>query len=541
MAKALAYQRSSQQPVTIDTVAGVVNSLGNALVGQQTTSLFPARCTNLHTTLLGDSFQIGLNALGRIEVRRLVSGTWTLVAGPYSPASGHTFSPLCMHIVNNTLVAMWSDLAAGSDGIRYVTSTDGASWSAIQFGQTSIPNSFGGHSIVYRTAIWFATSSGLWALAPLARFISIGAVVGSPFVVGDTITGSVSLTTAVVRFVDVGTLHVDTVSGSGFINSETLTGGTSGATTTITSVTSFVNTAPDTGNDLGLGDVTGLSNLIGCFANWDGVLYFLQPKTVNGPTRLYQLAPAWDPRGNFPSPQWTVQAISGFVDVGFASVSNDAGMWTLFSNNNDELCMVYSGSVGTKMAKAVSKTFPLIFTDLTISLLPLAIANLPNLGITLFDDDRRRANNLQTLLFRDSSNSVTYLCLWDGTNPVNFQATLTGSDFMLPANRRGEESTFTNLSPAVEITGTSQPFPGRVRIDYILRCSPAHPCDVIPEFSIDGYTFFPMSEGDGDSGSSGLPTSPIGRPYFFFWDAFTDLQGDFPFMNMRILARISGV
>jgi len=541
MAKALAYRRSTQQPVTIDTVAGIVNTLGTALTAQQTTGLFPARCTNLHTTLLGDTYQIGLNALGAIEIRKLVSGTWTLVAGGYSPAGGHTFSPLCIHVVNNTLVAIWCDLAAGSDGIRFVTSTTGASWSTIQFGQTPIPNSFAGHSIVYRTAIWFATSGGLWAIAPLARTLSIGAVLGGPFVVGETITGSISLTTAVIQFVGAGFLKVDTVVGTGFVVGETLTGGTSGATAPITVINYFVNAAPDTGNDIGLGGITGSSNLIGCFTNWDGVLYFLQPKTVSGPTKLYQLAPAWDPRGNFPTPQWTVQTISGFIDAGFASVSNDSGMWALFPDNNDELVMVYSGSVGTKMAKSTSKTFPLVFTDLTINDLPLAIANLPNLGITLYDDDRRRSNNLQSLLFRDSANLVTYLCFWDSVNPVNFQATLTGSDFMLPANRRGEEDTFTNLLPAVKITAISQPFPGQVRIDYLLRCSPAHPCDVIPEYSIDGYTFFPMSEGDGDSGSSGLPTSGAGIPYFFLWDAFTDLQGDFTFMNMRVLARISGV
>ena len=61
------------------------------------------------------------------------------------------------------------------------------------------------------------------------------------------------------------------------------------------------------------------------------------------------------------------------------------------------------------------------------------------------------------------------------------------------------------------------------------------------EFSIDGDNWSLMSQGDGDSGVETLASLPVGVPYFFHWDAFIDLDGNFPFMNMRVVARISGV
>ena len=50
-----------------------------------------------------------------------------------------------------------------------------------------------------------------------------------------------------------------------------------------------------------------------------------------------------------------------------------------------------------------------------------------------------------------------------------------------------------------------------------------------------------MTEGDGDTGITGLAATPAGIPYFFNWDAFTDLDGDFNNMELRIVPRISGV
>jgi hypothetical protein len=65
--------------------------------------------------------------------------------------------------------------------------------------------------------------------------------------------------------------------------------------------------------------------------------------------------------------------------------------------------------------------------------------------------------------------------------------------------------------------------------------------DVLPEFSLDGQTWADMSQGDGDSGKEDLVTTAGGLPYFFFWDAFVDLDGDFDNVDIRVVARISGV
>lgn len=540
MAKALAYKRNTAQPVVIDTISGIVSNLGPAIAGAQTTSLFPARSTNLQTVHDGIPYMIGLTAAGTIEVRRYVASAWNVVAGPFTPPVGQSYVPLCIHLINDHICAIWTEVGGASDGVRFITSTDGTTWSTIVGANATINSAFAGHSIPFKAGIWFATPTGLWAINPLARRFTLAGVVGS-YTSGETVTGSVSGTTAIARSFSGTTLRVDTVVGAGFVIGETLTGSSSGATSTISAIRLFEGAQPDQGNDLGLTGATGPANLLGCFASWDGRLYFVQPKTASGPTKLYQLNPTWTPTTELTAPLWTSQTFTGVSDAGFATVSNDAGLWSLFVNRNDELCLFYSGTTGTKLARTTSKAAPFTFTDLTSTALPAAISTRTNLGITLYADDRRRSKNLHWFLVRDASAGSTYLCSWDGSAAVSLDFSLAGSDYILPANRRGEETTWTNLAPAARITAVSQPFPGRVRIDYVVRCDPAHLVDVIPEYSIDGDQFFPMTEGDGDSGSTGLSASPAGTNYFFFWDAFADLDGDFPNLNMRIVARISGV
>lgn len=543
MAKAMTLQRSASQPTTIDTIANSTTALGTTIPGMQTTSLFPARCVNLITVFNGDPYIVVLSAVGDIEIYRLVAGTWGLVAGPFTPPGGHTYTPLCMHVVNDTLVAMWTDVAGAGDGIRAAVSQDGTTWtSLITDGTAVVSSSLGGHSIVYRSAIWFATAEGLWAFAPLARIMGLIGVVGPGFQDGETITGGVSGTTATVRsFTGGSTLRVDDVAGSGFVLAEAVTGGISGTVGTINSITRFVNAAPDVGNDAGLAGPTGPSNLIGSFASWDGILYFLQPETAFGATKLYQLDAAWQATDDVPASQWTSLVFTGLPNVSFATLANDSGMWSLFVNRNDELCVFSSGATSTKLAKTTSKVFPLTFTDLTNTVLPAEISGKSDVGITLYADDRRRENNLHWFLIRDIVAGNTIITSWDGSNALVPQGTISGDDFILPASRQGEGSTFTNLEPGVSITSVTQPFAGRVRIDYVVRSNSSSPVDILPEYSIDGDEFFPMTEGDGDSGIEDLATSPAGTPYFFHWDAFTDLDGDFENMNVRIVARISGV
>jgi len=540
MAKAFALKRSTGQPVTLDTVTFTAADLGSPIAGIQTTPLFPARCVNLFTVFGGDPYLITLSAVGNIEIQRYVSGTWTLVAGPYPPAVGHVLTPLCIHTINDQIVAIWTDEGGAGDGISFTTSQTGVSWSSPTTKLASIGSSNGGHSVVFKGAIWFATSIGLWCFAPLARFISMAGIIGT-FETGETLVGGTSSTASVVRSYNSPIVRVDTVFGSGYTVGETVTGTTSGATGTISTITRFVNALPDTGNDTNLSGVSGPANLLGCFTSWDGILYFVQPKTAANPLRIYALSASWSATGNVPAPQWTNSPFSGIVDAGFATVGADAGMWSLFVNRLDELCLFYSGSGSTKLAKTTSKTLPLMFTDLTNTFLPSTIATKTNLGVTLFTDDRRRDNVLQTFFLRDLSGASLIAASWDGVTSVVLKGAIPGVDYILPASRKGQESTFTNLKPGCKITAVAQPFEGRLRIDYVVRTDPARSVDVLAEYTLDGDQWLPMTEGDGDSGTTGLPGSPGGIPYFFNWDAFADLDGDFDNLELRIVPRISGV
>jgi hypothetical protein len=543
MAQALAYHRSTQQPVTIDTVAGTASSLGTAFSGMQTTSIFPARCVNLFTTFNGNTYDLVLTAVGAVQIQVYNGTSWSTAAGPYAPTLGHTFTPLCMHVINNVIVALWTDNALSGDGIRGVTSPDGVTWTAIPNGTIPINGSVGGHSVVYRAAIWFATSTGLWAIAPLHRTLTLTSVTGGPFIVGETIIGSVSGTTATVRSFSALTIKVDTLTGGtgDFDISETVTGETSGAHGAVATNTMYVNGSPDIGNDGGLSGTAGPANQLGSFASWDGVLYFIQAQTTANQITLYQLSTTWTATAIVPIPQWTNTAFNGLPTASFSTVTNDAGMYCLFVNNNDQLCLFFSGATATKLATATSKALPLQFTDITNNVLPAALASKTNLGIVLYDDDRRLGNNLQSLLIRDLGAQSVYICPWNGSAPIAIEATISGVDFMLPFTHHGEEPTFTNITPSISITAVSQPFPGQVRIDYTVRCTGSFPVSILGEYTTDGDNFFSMTEGDGDSGSSNLATSPSGINYFWLWSAFVDLQGNYNNLGVRLFARISEV
>jgi hypothetical protein len=539
MAKAFTLDRATAQPSTTDTVKIALDPLGTTIPGMQTTSLFPARCVNLFTVFSGDPYMLSLSAVGDIEVYSYLAGTWTLVGGPFTPALGHLLTPLCLHVVNDQLVAIWSDQDGGNVQFSAATSFDGTTWTAPDTTAALAGVSTGGHSIVYRGAVWFATSIGLWAYAPLNRFLTLAGIAGT-FAPGDAVTGSISLTTAVVTSFNSPLLRVDNVSGAGFGLTDVITGPSGSGN--VSSISRFVNASPDIGNDTFLGAAgPGDGNQVGCFASWDGRLYFVQPKTASNPIRLYQLAAGWDSGENVAVPQWTSITFSGIGDAGFVSVGADSGMWALFVNKNDELCLAYSGSGSTKLAKTTSKTLPLMFTDLSVSLLPTDVSSKTNAGITLYSDDRRRANILQWLLIRDITTSTLIVTSWDGGSSVVVEGSIVGSNHMLPASYSGEQSTFTNLQPTAKITGDSQPFPGRVRIDYVLRSSPSRTLSVLGEYSLDGDEYFPMTQGDADSGTDDLPATFAGIPYFFNWDAFADLDGDLDNVKLRIVARISGV
>ena len=539
MAKTFALSRSAAQPITIDTTLVATNNLGTSIAGLQTGALLPARCVNLFTVFGGDPYFLGLTAVGDIVVYRLIAGVWSAVGGPFTPAVGHVLTPTCLHVVNDQLVAIWSDEAGAADGMSAATSFDGTTWTAPDPALAVIGASNGGHSILYRGTIWFATAIGLWTYAPLARFMGLSGIAGT-FLEGETVTGGTSLTTAIVRSYNSPTLRVDAVSGAGFLPGEVISSGSGSGT--LSTITRFVNALPDTGNDTFLGTAgAGTANLVGAFASWDGALYFLQPKTASNPIRLYQLATNWESTANVPAPQWTRASFSGVVDAGFATVGTDSGMWSLFVNKSDELCMYYSGSGSTKLAKTTSKVTPLVFTDLSNSLLPQSVSSRTNVGVTLYTDDRRRDNILQWFFIRDISGGATFITSWDGSGSVVEVGSFVGVDTLLPFSYTGFETTFTDLQPTATIDAESQPFPGRVRIDYTLRSSPSRTLGIIAEYSLDGDRYFPMTQGSDDSGVDDLPANSAGIPYFFHWDVFADLDGDLDNVLLRIVARITGV
>lgn len=420
---------------------------------------------------------------------------------------------------------------------------------------------------------------GTQGLSPTQYFIDVTPSSGS-FTVGEVITGSSNLQTVNIT-TPIGTFSVgDTVTATGgvsgtireiigsptptafivalisgvFPGAGTINDTSSGASATITgssaiyfasaTVGSYCFGSIDTGDDPSISDPL-LDNIVtqGCFSFWNNDLYFAKPDTGAG-IRLYKLTTTWDSPAPAP-PQWDyVTGVTGLTTSGTMTNGPDVGNYCLFVNKLDELCLLHSGPSGTRLTKASKQSFP-DFTDVTVDKLPVGLSSRINLGISCYIDNRRRLNELQWFFFRDSSvlNNDTTMAIWDGVGSVEVLALFSGSDFLLPAGRNGEIRTFTNLQPgcAIVSVNTTMPpaFPGRAVINYILRDTFSRNMDVFGEYSVDGDTWFPMTEGAGDDGAQALASSPSGTSHTFFWDAFADLDGDYTFMNLRIIARIS--
>lgn len=291
----------------------------------------------------------------------------------------------------------------------------------------------------------------------------------------------------------------------------------------------------DTGDD---GLLTGSTLPVGNFTFWNNDLYFVKPDSV--PT-IYSLDTAFNTTTPPANPMWTNRLPTGIPGLGTVTVGPDTGTFLLFVNKQDQLTLLYSAQLGSKLIVTDAAAFP-IFTDVTDTLLPSALRTTPDLGFSLYVDDRRRVNELQSILIRFPSSGDTQLASWDGVSEVNVRTTFSGVQFMPPDERFGGElRTFTDLQPTAHITAASQPFPGRVQLNYTVRESSSRPVDIFGEYSIDGDVWNAMTQGDGDSGNEQLASSPAGTAYTFFWDAFVDLDGDYDHMRMRIVARISGV
>jgi hypothetical protein len=228
-------------------------------------------------------------------------------------------------------------------------------------------------------------------------------------------------------------------------------------------------------------------------------------------------------------------------------VNNDTGNYSLFVNRAGVMSLLYSGSLGSKLVTIAASGTGFTVTDLSSTDLDVSIRGTPYLGFGYYVDDRRRANEKHTIIVRFTpSIPISILLLsWDGVTPATQVASFddggAGLDLMVPDAERSDLRTFTNNQPSCSIDDASQPFPGRVRIDYTVRDGNSRQVDVLTEYSLNGQDWFDMSQGDGDSGKEDLAATPAGVSYFFHWDAFVDLDGNFDHVNIRVVARISGV
>jgi len=483
MAKFLAYNRADQQVVTVNTLDVQVETLGNTIAGAEILSDFPNRSENLVCQFQGDYYFLyrhNTNEI-RLSLLDLAGLTWADVPGftPITTGSGN-LRPLGLHVVKDRLVALWTLAnSAGIDGVgvRRSAADDGASWSP-QIAQ----------NFATQPTNSYAGASVTWHNAV---FFTTAEGIGYYDPAGDTLSATY-----------------------------------------------------DSGDDAG---ITGQIANFGSFSYFENDLYYvLATDDPVGSPSLYKLDKSWSVSTPIMAPAWSNTLIV-IPAIGEVIVNNDTGNYSLAVNRAGVLSLFYSGALGSKVVTIAKSGSSYVVTDRTDADMPDTLSTEPNLGFSYFVDDRRRSNELHTVVvrFRPSIPQAILLFSWDGASTMTQTGTLDdgggGLDLMLPEVERGEFRTFTDNQPSCYISDASQPFPGRVRIDYGVRDKSSRTVDVIPEYSLDGQTWSDMTQGDGDSGTQDLATTPSGVAYFFHWDAFVDLDGDFDNVDIRIVARISGV
>lgn len=478
MALALIYDRALREVQTLDTVSGVRTTLGAAISGADTTNSFPMRSQNLVAVFRGNPYLLYRQNTGAVALAVYQSGSWGAVAGFGTVVAGSgSITPVALQVTNGNLVAVISRSgSAGIDGLIARKSTDGATWSAA----VTVNN-----PLAYQPAVSNAGHSVVWK----------------------------------------GVVFTAEHAGLNHYNVGTDAWG-----------------AFDEGDDSA---INGEKVTQGCFAYWNDGLYFLLPtvSTLQTP-KLYQLDPDWEP-GAPTSPAWLRVTTTIFPSAGALTPGNDNGTYALFVNKQGVLSAAYSGNLQTRLVTIVDQGAGLQVQDVTATALSATVAAKLDLGWSFYADDRRRLNELHYLLVRDITAVPTQVILfsWDGLGeltPVDTLTDASGVDFMAQNDERGDFRTFTDLQPAAFITGYSAPFDGRTQLDYTVRDALSRPVDVFGEYTLDKQNWLPMTQGDGDSGSASLPSSPAGIAYTFYWDAFQDLLGTYPYVDVRLIVRVSG-
>jgi len=478
MAQLLAYDRPNQQPTLLDTINVATATLGGTVAAAETTNAFPNRTKNIVSTYLGDAYLLYLQAGGDVELAGYNGATWPDVAGFFTVSpTTGGVVPGALHVHEDRLFAFVLDDGAANERI---------------FAVRSDPN-----------------DGTTWAFA-------------STFVFGVAVTAPLGHS---IRWRNA--IWFATSNGLVYYIPSTNTWGTI-----------------DTGDDTLL---TGDKVCQGMFASEGGNLYFIMPNdTLVTTPQLYQLDPAWDLTAPPASPAWSNAGVL-FPTAGAITPGPDNGTYALFRNKVGVLTAWYSGNVATKVVQIQDLGSGLQATDVSTTVLPSGFSSQLDTGWSVFVDDRRRTNEQFTILGRDVTaipNSIVVFS-WDGSSQATLLGRLDagggGLDLLLPDEERGDFRLWTDVQPTCHIRSTAPEFPGRTRINYTIRDQLSRPIDISGEYSVDSQTWFPMSQGDGDDGSSQLASTSGGNDYFFFWDSYNDLAGDLDRVDIRMIARLAGV
>ncbi len=480
MAKFLAFSRSARQVVTVDTINGVVANLGNALGLADASTAAPNRAENLVAVFQGDPYCLYRSTANEIRLARYDFGTtlWADVAGFTAiTTASGLLTTQSLHVVQNRLVCTYT--VRSSAGIDSFS----ARRSAAADGDT-----------------WSAPVTTIFATQPT------GSIAGPSVVYHNAVWFSTAL----------GLCYYDPA------------GDTFGAL--------------DTGSD---SLITGAKVNYGAFTFYNRDLYYvLATDNPVGAPLLYKLSQTWSVAA--PTPVFTKVSVI-IPATGAVTLGNDSGNYALFVNNADQISLLYSGGSGSKLVTIEESGAGYLITDVTQTMLPDVFSAEPDLGFSVYMDDRRRSNEKQTIIirYRPAIPVSVILASWDGVTAIEQTATLdnggAGLDMSMPDEERSDFRTFTDNQPSAFIDTYSQPFPGRVRVDYTIRDQSSRPMDMTMEYSIDTQTWNLMTQGDSDDGITSLASTPAGSSYFFHWDAWTDLDGDNDHVSVRVVARISGV
>lgn len=478
MAKFLAFNRNTSEAIFIDTKKGEFTALGVPIGGVAITSTWPGRSQQFANMFLGDPNIIVKLLAGTVTVFSWDGIAWNGTAMTFSPTTG-SLTPVCLHKIHDGTQVMLVGIVLEDAGASPVAQAGWLDSAGVFVQDTSAP---------------------------------IVAGVGRA---GHSIDWG-------------GVVHFATTQGLWYFQPGLGAG------------LGFNTTAPYPGDDAGL---VAPETSLGCFARWRNRLYFMRPETPS--PLLYELEPTFDgltgPAAGPASPQWFNKAATGLLDPGASTVADDGSSSCLFSNDLNELCYFYSGGGGTFLAKTDPGSFP-AFTDISTNILPTALLGLTNITIRLLGDGRRRTNPVHEFVITDFTNSKTWLLSWDSVNPMQVEATLdeTGIAFIAVNDLRGDKAIFMDDEPEIIPGAVTENFRGNYTIAYTLIDSLSRLMAISPEWTRDGVTWRPMSEGEEASdGIDTLSSSPAGDAHVFNWNATADLRGE-ALRDFRIIARIAG-